>query len=211
MPKIDMNEYNDATGSFGCDFEQMLPGAYIVRIQAVRTDWEEYDFDAGGRVHKTADADQSVMLVFDVDEGPHAGEFSRDFYMDDGRLDERKDWMHWWKYGWWNVNRLKAANYVLEACNPGFDPMAAFSADRWELFVGKRFGVVLNGTVKTNERGYDQWTLRPQAKIVTLEDVRNGNHAEPKVTDRRYTPTEQAGNAPKLSSLYDEDDSIPFM
>ena len=95
------------------------------------------------------------------------------------------------------------------ASNPGFDALAAFEADKWPLFVGKLFGVVLNGTVRTNERGYDQWSLRTSTKPYTVDDIRNGNHAEPRITDKRTQVAAQPSTTPAAAapSYYDD---IPF-
>lgn len=199
MPKIDRNEYNSAQESQGGGFKQLVPGAYVVRIQAVRTEW----YDNWNKVDKRADQERMVWFVFDIAEGEFAGEFSRDFYMRDGRLDPNKDFMHQAAYGWYNLGKLKLFDRVLRESNPGFDPEAAFDADRWELYVGKCFGVVLNGTVTTNDNGYDQWRLRA-GDIISVQDVRTGNHQEPKVTDKR-TKVETAQPA---SGGYMDD--VPF-
>ena len=180
MPRIDMNDYNSAEESQGGGFKQLVPGAYVVRIQAVRTEW----YDNWNQCDKNSEQDKMAWFVFDIAEGEFAGEFSRDFYMKNGRLDPNKDFLHQAAYAWYNVGKLKLFNRVLAESNPGFDPMAAFNADRWEMYVGKLFGVVLNGTVTTNDNGYDQWRLR-SGDIISVNDVRTGNHKEPKITDKR--------------------------
>lgn len=209
MPKIDKSAYAAAEAQQGGGFQQLEPGAYVVSIEAVRTEWDERDFQTGTNVHRTAAGDNSVLFVFDIAEGPMAGEFSRDFYMKDGKLDQRKDFMHQLKFGWWNLGELKARVEILAASNPGFDPMAAIEADMWQMFVGKRFGVVLDGTVKTNDRGYDQWTLRPQRKIYSVQQVREGQTDAPKVKDLRG----QASTAPRGGVQLNTDgtyDDLPF-
>lgn len=209
MPKIDKSAYAAAEAQQGGGFQQLEPGAYVVSIEAVRTDWDERDFQTGMNVHRTAAGDNCVLFVFDIAEGPMAGEFSRDFYMKDGKLDPRKDFMHQLKFGWWNLGELKARVEILAESNPGFDPMAAIEADMWQMFVGKRFGVVLDGTVKTNDRGYDQWTLRPQRKIYSVQQVREGHTDAPKVTDKR----DQASTAPRGGVQLNTDgtyDDLPF-
>ena len=200
MPKIDMEEYNAA--SVG-GFKQLVPGRYVVIIQAVRKEFEEMDWDLGARVTKTVD-DKCVMFPFDIAEGPFCGEFSRDFYIGaDGKLDTKKDWMHEVKYHWDNIEDFKKFNQVLEASNPGFDVMAAFQADRWDMYVGKKFGLVLNGTVTTNDRGYDTWRLRPGRGIYTVDEVRDGETPEPRITDKRV-------KLPEPTSTYLSDDDLPF-
>lgn len=184
MPRIDNAAYEQAEERQAGGFQQPTPGAYELRIQTVRTQWEEMDFQAGLHVPKNADGENAVLFVYDIDAGEFAGEYSREFYMSGDRLDPNKDFMHQVKYTWGDLGRLKLFNRVLAACNPGFDPLAAMQADQWQMFVGKRFGAVLNGTVTTNDNGFDNWKLRC-GDIVTVEDVRTGNHAEPKITDKR--------------------------
>lgn len=205
MPRIDRNAYETAEEKQGGGFAQPQPGAYVLQIQAVRTEWDENDFSTGLKVHKTADSDSSVLFIYDIAEGEFAGEYSRDFFMDGGKLDERKDWMHQTKYGWWDMGRLKLFNNVLKAWNPGFDALAALEADQWSMFVGKKFGAVLNGTVTTNDRGYDNWKLRC-GDWITPDEMKSGDHKEPKVTDRRKAQTAKSTDA---GSIYDDD--IPFM
>lgn len=202
MPKIDMKEYN-ATDTAG-GFKQLVPGAYVVAIQAVRTEFEEMDWDLGDRVKRSADKDRAVMFVFDIAEGDFLGEFSRDFYLGvDGKLDERKDWMHSVKYDWSDMRSFKRFNQALEESNPGFDTMAAFQADRWDMYVGKKFGLVLNGTVSTNDRGYDSWRLRAGKGIYTVDDIHDGRTPEPRIQDKRVKE-----NAPEPTAVYDD---IPFI
>ena len=195
MPVIDSAAYADAEATQGGGFRQVTPGAYVLRVVDVLTEWEEYDSDFGGKMaHHTrtgpADAggEDRVKLVYDIAEGELAGEYSRDYYMDGGRPAANKAWMHWCDYQWSNLGKLKNFNEVLAACNPGFDPMAALTADRWEMFQGRTFGAVLNGTVKTNDNGYDDWTCRCSAQIITAQQVRDGDFRPPRVTDRRTKP-----------------------
>lgn len=204
MPRIDRNAYETAEAKQGGGYSQPTAGAYVLRIQTVRTEWEEMDFKTGLRETHNASTDSSVLFIYDIDEGDCAGEYSREFYEKDGRLDPNKDWMHQAKYGWWDMGRLKQFNNVLSACNPGFDPLAAMEADQWQMFVGKRFGAVLNGTVTTNDNGYDSWRLRC-GDIITDDQVRNGDHKEPKVTDKRKKTAQQA--PAQGGDLYDD---IPF-
>ena len=186
------NNYNNVQGNFSEGFKQMEPGAYVVRVQAVRTEWTERDYQSGlDRDCSTAN-DAAVMLVFDIADGEFAGEYSKEYFCNaDGTPKPEQDWRHQFKLYWGDLNNQKDAErtrYMLDcftASNPGFDALAAFEADKWPLFVGKLFGVVLNGTVRTNERGYDQWNLRTSTKPYTVDDIRNGNHAEPRITDKR--------------------------
>ena len=185
MPKINRDEYNAA--SVGGSFKEFCPGAYIGRIQAVRTEWEEMDWSMRERVTKTAETDKAVMFIFDIAEGEFAGEFSRDFYFVGGKLDETKDFMHRVKYSWNDLRDLKRFDDALKASNPGFDPEAAFDADKWELYVGKLFGFVADGTHVTKDNGFDGWrnVHVKDWKVYSVDDIRDGKHDEPRITDKR--------------------------
>lgn len=211
------SNYNQTESKFDVGFSQPEPGAYVLRVVAVRTEWTERDYQTGIDRNCTTASESAVMLVYDIADGEHAGEYSREFYQDlSGNYNKRKDFMHQYKFRWGDLNNEKdaqKAKYTLDcftACNPGFDALAAFNADQWALFVGKLFGAVLNGTVKTNERGYDTWNLRPSAKIYTLEDIASGNHAEPRITDRRTGGASTASGGQYEQAPADVYDDLPF-
>jgi len=196
MPRIDHAAYEAAQESSGGSMTQMLPGAYVLRVQAVRT---EGNTSSG---HWTSDEKQYVQLVYDVAEGEFAGKYSDDYFMDaSGRIDPDKDYMHVHYLSWKNYGYLKKQLRVLTECNPGFDALAAFEADKWELFVGKKFGAVLDGEVDTNDRGYDRWKLRV-GDLITLDQIKRGEYREPKIEDKR---TQVA--APSTSTYMDD---VPF-
>lgn len=212
------NNYNQVQGNFSEGFKQLEPGAYVVRVQAVRTEWTERDYQSGLDRDCSTRNDAAVMLVFDIADGEFAGEYSKEYFCNaDGTPKPEQDWRHQFKLYWGDLNNTKDAErtrYMLDcfsASNPGFDALAAFEADKWPLFVGKLFGVVLNGTVRTNERGYDQWNLRTSTKPYTVDDIRNGNHAKPRITDKRTQVDEQPSTtaaAPATAPSYYDD--IPF-
>ena len=149
MPEIDMNEYNNASESTGGGgFEQMKPGAYVLKIVRIKTEGET-------RYGKwTAAEKQYVQIIWDVAEGPHAGRYSESYFDDPDR-----DFMHCDYLSWKNLSFLKKKLNAITASNPGFDALAAFRADRWDMFKGRLFGAVIDGTVDTNDRGYDRWKL----------------------------------------------------
>lgn len=214
-------------------FKQLEPGAYVAVVQDFRTRWTERNFDTGLNDEFTTimvdpstgavtGSTPALMLLFDIAEGEFAGEFSRDYYMDGIKPKPDKEFLHRWRFYWGDLTNEKdaaKAKYVLEqftASNPGFDALAAFSADRWELFIGKKFGIVLNGTVKTNDRGYDQWNLRPSAKIYSIQDIYNGDHAEPRITDKRTKVATAESSTPSAGGQDEQApvgvyDDIPFM
>lgn len=187
MPYIDMNEYNKAEAKQGGGgIEQMEPGVYELMIQAVRLKWTKADgTETDGLAKKT------VAFVYDIASGDFAFKYSDPYFMDwDGKPDPEKDFMHREFVSWSNLDYLKGKFEVLEACNPGFDPLAAFQADQWDMFVGKKFYAIIDGTVTLNAKGYDKWTY-DVGDWLTPEQERTGNHREAKVTDNRR---KQGGN-----------------
>ena len=228
------NNYNQTEAKFDTEFKQPTPGAYVLRIAAVRTAWEEYNFNTGLRDTCSTANDAAVIFVYDIVEGEFADEYSRDFYMgDDGMLDPRKDFLHQYKFYWGDLNDPKdaaKAKYLLDcltASNQGFEAKPAFEADAWQLFINQQFGAVLNGTVKTNDQGYDNWNLKPQRKIYTVQEIMSGKTLnakgemvdlpEPKINDKRTnvnsgaetSTAEDASDEQVPTSVYDDDD-IPF-
>ena len=164
MPKLDPTEWEAANeSSAGGDFKAMTPGVYMCEIKGVQTEWDTKDG------HATSDERQCVRVLLDVAEGEFAGEFSRPFYAD-------KQYAHVvymsWKPSAYGM--LKHTFHALEEANPGFDPEAAFTADQWMLFIGKKCLASFNGTEYTSNRGDVRVRVRPD-RIITSDD-------EPKIT-----------------------------
>lgn len=193
MPNIDWNAYDNAEMSTGSR-AQLVPGAYVAQVQAVRTEGETR-YGAW-----TADEKQYVLVIFDIAEGECAGEFSRDWYMKDGRLDPDKDYLHRIYLSWKNYSYFKLLLHAFTESNPGFDAESAARADKWEMFVGKKIGVLLDGEVSTSDNGYDRW--RFSATAIRVQDVKTGNHRAPKITDNRVKVDD------KPADTYED---IPFM
>ena len=196
MPKF--NNYEKTESKFDTSFRQPTPDAYVLKIVAVRTEWQEYDFHTGTQQNCSTANDAAVIFVYDIAEGEYEGEYCRDFYLDDnGVFDKRKDFLHQYKFYWGDLNNPKdaaKAKYVLDCLdesNQGFEAKPAFEADNWKLFINKKFGAVLNGTVKTNDQGFDNWNLKPQRKIYTVAEILEGKTSDgkdlpkPKITDKR--------------------------
>ena len=200
MPKIDRDAYNAATesaGGGGGNRPTFAAGAYVLRVQAVRTEWETRSGI------QRADERQCVKIVYDVAEGECANMMS-----DDGWYHgEDNDYKHCCYLSWKNYGFLKKIMRVFRESNPGFDPEAAFEADRWELFIGKLFGAVIDGEVDTNDRGYDRWKNLKVGEWVSAQDVRNGNHRDPYIEDNRQKVD---ANPPLVSSGDPYAAEIPF-
>lgn len=185
MPYIDMNDYNNATAKQGGGggIEQMLPSVQKLMVQAVRTQWTKKD---GTVTNGLANPQKgTIALVYDISEGDFAMKYSDAYFMDwEGRPDPDKDYMHREFLSWSNLDYFKGKAEVLKACNPGFDPVAAINGGQFDMFVGKEFYAIIDGTVTLNTKGYDKWTYEV-GEWLTPEQVRTGEHREPKTTDNR--------------------------
>jgi len=182
MPKIDKNEYEAAESMGGGEYQRMTAGGYIVAVQAVRTKGK----NSSGRDIDYVTENQYVKFIYDVIEGDFAGKFSDDYW-----ADESKDWGHQFYLSWKNLGALKNAIQCLDESNPGFDAMAAFEADKWEMFVGKKFGIVLgeeeyranDGSIKT------RFTF---PRIKSVQDIRDGKFKVPPLKKLEGEPEQPA-------------------
>lgn len=189
MPKIDRNEYASAEAKVGGGggFEQMEPGVYELYIQDIRTEWDTKQGHTDGLKK------QCVRIVWDVASGQFEKKYTESYFVDwEGKPDPEKDYMHSCYLSWKNMDYFKGRIQALNAANPGFDALAAFEADQWQMFLGKRFWAVIGGTVDINDNGYDRWKLDVEAWI-TPEQAKSGDHPEPTVKDERGKPK---GGAP---------------
>lgn len=193
MPKIDEKAYNEAAESTGGGISQMEPGVYRLRIMAIRTAGKDRD----GKDVDYINDKQYVKLIYDVASGEHAGRYSDDYY-----AGEDRDYAHCDYLSWKNLGFLKSKLNILTETNPGFDAKAAFDGDNWEQFIGRDFYVLMDGTVDTNDRGYDRWIL-DIGQWLHEDDAVCGNHREPKITDNRTAVPDTS-----TSAVYDD---IPFM
>lgn len=203
MPKINMKEYEQTVAKTG-EYERMGAGGYVLIVQAVRTSGKDFN---GNPVDYVQDK-QYVKLVYDVAEGDFAGRFSDDYW-----YGEDKDYGHQAFLSWKNMGAFKNFIQCLDESNPGFDALAAFNADNWTMFVGKKFGAVFgeeeyranDGTIKTrlgfptikSVQAIHEGKFRVPA-LKKIKDDRDGYYAAPTSTG--------GGNG---GSVYDDD--IPFL
>ena len=203
MPKLNetFDNAQESTAGGG-EFKRMDPGVYECIIVGIDTEWETR---AG---LQKAEERQCVRVRLDVAEGEFAGEFSRDFYLD-------KPWMRSIFMSWSDraLGMLKHTLKALDEANPGFDSRAAFEADQWMLFIGKKCRVLWNGAERTSDRGYTNVNVRPDRIICADENP------EPKVelerggtvkwSDYQQVEGQQSTAQAAPAAAYD-DSSIPF-
>ena len=103
------------------EFARIEPGAYVGCIGSME------DFPSK----------EYVQMLFDIIEGPHKGYFSDGFYAD-------KPWAHNMILSYKDkaLGMLKGRLETIAACNPGFDPFAAWDAGRLDMFAGRKVGLV---------------------------------------------------------------------
>lgn len=203
MPKINMQEYEAAEAMSG-ERARMGAGGYVVIIQAVRTEGT----DGMGRRIDYVNAKEYVKLIYDVAEGDFAGKFSDEYWSGTD-----KDYGHQIFMSWKNMGALKNTINCLDESNPGFDAMAAFEADKWELFIGKKLGIVVgeeeyranDGTIKTR-LGFP--------RIKSVQDIHDGKFRVPALKKLEedndgYFAAPSTPAPGQAASVYDED--IPFM
>ncbi len=204
MPKnFDMSAYNEAEASTGGgDFQRMPAGGYVARIQAVRTEGED---GYGNKINYPEDK-MYVKLIYDIAEGDFAGKYSDEYWSG-----ADKDYGHQIFLSWKNMGAFKGSVLAIEESNPGFDAMAAFTADKWALFVGKQVGIVLgeeeyranDGSVKT------RFTF---PRLKSVQDIRDGKFRVPPLKKldggEQAAPSTAPAQAANNSGVYDDD--IPF-
>ena len=190
MPKIDRASYNSAEARTGSNsIEQMEPGIYELEIQAIRTEWDTRNG------HTDGISKHCVRVVYDVASGPFAQKYSDAYFIDfGGKPLEDKDFMHSCFLSWKNLEYFKGRIEALNANNAGFDALAAFEADRWDMFIGKKFWAIVDGTVTLNDNGYDRWTYDVGAWL-TPEQAYSGEF-EAKTTDNRMKSAMASSSMP---------------
>lgn len=202
MPKLDSTFEEAQESTVGSGYEPMEPGAYMCRVQAVRTQGT----DARGATW-TASGKQYVVLILDVDEGEHAGKFSDEYW-----AGEDKDYGHRLYMSWKPsaMGMLKHTFAAFEDANAGFDARAAFEADRWELFVGRRLRVQWNAREYESNRGELRYSVRPDRALTatdkprTVIELLGGEKAD----FAEYKALRAAASAAAPAAAYGDD--IPF-
>lgn len=178
MPKISWDEIEDTTNS-GTSYPRLEAGGYVCAIQ---------------RMELYADK-KYCKLIYDIVEGEHAGKYS-DPYFDD------KDYAHcvYLSYKDTALGMLKHRLTAIDDSNAGFDAFAAWDADKWALFTGKQFGIILREEEYEKNDGTIGTRLR-ESDMVPAEKIHSGDFTVPK--PKKLKRAESAVAMP-----YDEE--IPF-
>lgn len=157
MPKLG-EEFEQAEEAKAYEYKAMEPGAYMCKVQQVLTE------GTLSRSTWTSDEKQYVMLLLDIDEGEHAGKFSDTYW--EGKEYAHRLYMSWKPSA---MGMLKHTFAAFKDANPGFDARAAFEADKWDLFAGKRLLVLWNGQEYESNTGELRMSVRPD-RALTADD-----------------------------------------
>lgn len=204
MPKLN-DSYKDATESAASgERRRLVPGIYMSRVQAVRTsgtDARGNAWDSNGK--------QYVKLILDISEGEFSDNFSDDYWSG-----EDKDWGHtlYMSFKESAYGMLKHTFNSFNEANAGFDAQAAFEADKWDMFIGKKLLVHWAGEEYEANNGETRVRVRPD-RAVTESD-----NATPLIktldSDRRipwvkYEQQQREDAAAPSTSAYSTDE-VPF-
>ena len=156
-------------------FDQLEAGAYVCSIQSV----------------EDVPAKEYARVLVDVADGARRGFFSDAFYAD-------KPWAHSITLSYKDraLPFLKGRLKVIEACNPGFDPFAAWDAGRLDMFCGRKVGVVFRAEEYWDKKAeeFRVGSARPD-RLCKLDEVPTIKAPEPKMLDDegRRAALERAG------------------
>ena len=187
MPrKFNWNQIQ-ATTDNGGTFEKLPAGPYVCRIvEMVDEPSREY-----------------VNIVFDIAEGEHAGFFSDDW-------GKSHPYAHQLKLSYKETAQgpLKGRLEAIAASNPGFDPFAAWDADRLDMFTNRLVGV--NVQYEEYERqGQVRERIFAFSPIVPAQSVRDGK-VQPRETRRLNGGVGKVGGGRVVTSQPVDDIDIPF-
>ncbi|MBQ9020614.1 MAG: hypothetical protein IJ113_01165 [Eggerthellaceae bacterium] len=198
MPKLG-DSYTNATESKGGERKRLEPGVYMSRVQAVRTSGT----DARGNAWDS-DGKQYVKLILDIDDGEFAGNFSDEYWQG-----EERDWGHtlYMSFKESAYGMLKHTFNAFNEANGGFDAQAAFEADKWDMFIGKKLLVHWAGEEYEANNGETRVRVRPDRALTSDDNQR----AKVKLLDGKrvdyaeYSQPEQSAPSAPYS-----DENVPF-
>lgn len=144
-------------------FPRIEPGAYVGVIGSME------DFPSK----------EYVQMLYDVAEGPRKGYYSDAFYVN-------KPWAHNFYLSYKNtaLGMLKGRLETIGECNPGFDPFAAWDAERLDMFIGRKVGIVLREEEYWDKKTEEFRIGSPKCfRLCKLDDVSTIKAPEPNMLD----------------------------
>lgn len=178
-------EWNDVTSTSDGGFSQLPAGPYVARIvEMVDNDQRQY-----------------VEVIFDIAEGEHAG-----YYSDSWGKEHPYAHHFFLSYKDTALGMLKGRLESIQASNPGFDPFAAWDAERLELFAGRLVGVNIQEEEYERKDG-SVGTRLSVCQVVPAQDVRDG---KVKARPRKELAIRPAGAGGGSDARKVDDQPIPF-
>ena len=175
--------------------EKLPAGGYIVRI-------ESYEDDENN---------ERVWFLFDVNEGPHAGFYSDEYY-------KNKPFRHRLMLSTKDtaLGATKGKLEKIAQCNtsPAFDAVAAFEAGNLDMFIHKKVALVA-GIEQDAFKGDSGWVSTDNidwfhAKYTTLDKVRSGDFKVPDTTQtdayKKHIGGGESAASPAAGNVYGDID-----
>lgn len=180
MRSFDFNNIQETTEG---QREPLPAGGYVVRIVDMY-DVPEKDY---------------VKLVWDIAEGPRAGEF-------DSQWGRNNEWAHviYMSYSDKALGFLKGRLKAISESNAGFDAMAAWNGGRLDMFRGRLFGVNLREEEYVKDDGSIGSSLKV-CQVIKADDVRQGKVMawEKKTADAPVKPSTATGSYDNIVIPFD--------
>lgn len=172
-------------------------------IQA-RSDGEFERLPAGPYVAKIVDAKDNenreyIEVVFDIAEGPKAGYFSDNW-------GKNHPYAHHFFLSYKDsmLGMLKGRLKTIGESNQGFDPFAAWDAERLDMFVGRLVGVNIQEEEYEANDGSTK-TRQNVCQVVPAQDVRDG---KVKAREKKTLAPKTNNETVNSNDVYSAD--IPF-
>ena len=168
-------------------FEALPAGPYVVKIVEMN-DKEDREY---------------VEVVFDIAEGPKAG-----YYSDDWGKAHSYTHHFFMSYKETAQGMLKGRLESIQKSNPGFDPFAAWDANRLDMFKNRLVGVNLQEEEYENRDGEVRTRLNV-CQVVDAQLVRDG---KVKVRDKKKLDgtTQSSAAKPSASAAGMSEEDVPF-
>lgn len=200
MPNLGLNNI-EAVAISGEGFRKLPAGAYVCKIVDVMPE----------------PANERVWFVIDIAEGEYSGYYADAYgigHPNAHRLllsyrttgDDEKDARIF--------GMLKGRLQVIDECNPGFDSVAAFEADKWEMFNSRLIGLVVGEQQYTSNSG--ELRTKPDwfhARWRNLDAINSGKCKIPELLDEngnKVADAPQMPAVPERGAVHIYDDDIPF-
>ena len=181
--------WQNITPQYDGEIRKLPPGGYVCKIvNMINVPEREY-----------------VMMVYDIAQGEYAG-----FYSNDNR-EISKQWSHAISLSYKDTANalLKGRMERIEKSNPGFNPFAAWDAERFDMFAGRLFG----GVIGEEEYEASDGTIKIGMKLQGIYEVAtitSGQFKVPALKPLNKNGKKPAGSQTTLDVQYANSVDVPF-